>query len=141
MDTMTIGQLAKVSGVAPRTIRFYEAKGILPKPRRSQSAYRLYDHSDLRRLTVVRRARALGFGLTEAKAILRAAEREECSTFQGQVGESMARKLEEVGKMIDHLETTRAELRKSIDFLKSCECDWGDCRQAAFECGTECLGA
>ena len=51
METMTIGDLAKVAGVPPRTIRFYESKGVLPIPGRSSSGYRLYRPDDLKRLS------------------------------------------------------------------------------------------
>ncbi len=39
---LTIGQLAKLTGVPPKTIRYYEEVGILPPPERSESRYRLY---------------------------------------------------------------------------------------------------
>ncbi len=41
---MTIGQLARATGVTPKTIRYYEQVGILPVPRRSETGYRQYVH-------------------------------------------------------------------------------------------------
>ena len=40
---LTIGRVAKTSGVAAKTIRYYEQIGVLPAPSRGVSGYRLYD--------------------------------------------------------------------------------------------------
>ena len=82
MEAMTIGDLAKVAGVPPGTIRFYESKGILPSPSRSASGYRLYGPDDLKRLSLVRRAHSLGFSLTEVGNLIRLAQHEQCDSFQ-----------------------------------------------------------
>ncbi len=39
---LSIGQLAKLCGVSPRTLRYYEELGILPAPPRSAGGTRLY---------------------------------------------------------------------------------------------------
>ena len=57
---LTIGQLAKATGVTSKTIRYYESVGVLRPPARSSSGYRQYDQSAAERLLFVRRARALG---------------------------------------------------------------------------------
>jgi DNA-binding transcriptional MerR regulator len=56
---LTIGQLAEVTCVPPKTVRYYEEVGILPPPQRSESGYRLYTDVDVRRLELIRRARAV----------------------------------------------------------------------------------
>jgi DNA-binding transcriptional MerR regulator len=68
----TIGQAAKASGIPARTIRFYEAAGVLPPPGRSPSGYRQYTADAVRQLLFVRRARALGLSLPHLKALLAA---------------------------------------------------------------------
>jgi len=133
METMTIGDLAKVAGVPPRTIRFYEQKGILPAPGRSRSGYRLYGPDDLKRLSLVRRARSLGFSLAEVRALLRLAQHERCDSFQGKAAQLMVQKLAEVDAAIQQLNATRQELEKSISN------NGGDCQQAVLECGCDCL--
>lgn len=57
-----IGELARRTGVAVRTIRFYTDEGLLPA-RRSTGGHRRYDAGALQRLTLIRRLRALGLGL------------------------------------------------------------------------------
>ncbi len=70
ITTMTIGQLAKASGVAIETIRFYEKQGLLEEPRRRMSGYREYDETVIPRLRFIRRAKQLGFTLGEIKELL-----------------------------------------------------------------------
>jgi DNA-binding transcriptional MerR regulator len=67
--TLTIGQVAKTSGVAAKTIRYYEEIGVLPSPRRAPSGYRLYDQPGVERLRFIRRARTLGLPLHQLKML------------------------------------------------------------------------
>ncbi|MBO6538331.1 MAG: helix-turn-helix domain-containing protein [Rhizobiaceae bacterium] len=66
----SIGQVSARSGVNIETIRYYERKGILPAPARTQSGRRQYDRDDLSRLRFVRKCRDLGFSMSDAKALL-----------------------------------------------------------------------
>lgn len=67
---MQIGQLAKHTGVAIDTVRYYERQGVLPRPVRRASGYRRYDDEDVVRLRFIRRAKALGFTLEEIRELL-----------------------------------------------------------------------
>jgi DNA-binding transcriptional MerR regulator len=131
---MTIGELASRSRVPPRTIRFYEAKGILPLPRRSGAGYRLYEPADLKRLVLVRRARSLGFSLSEAATLVGLAEHERCDSFQGQAAQLLVARLAEVDAAIERLNETRRELRETLEGYTG-----ADCQQAALQCGCDCL--
>jgi MerR family copper efflux transcriptional regulator len=71
MSTLTIGKLANAAGVGIDTVRFYERAGLLNKPRRTASGYRLYAASDVGRLRFIRRAKTLGFSLDEIAELLR----------------------------------------------------------------------
>jgi MerR family copper efflux transcriptional regulator len=62
-QTVTIGHVAKVTGVAAKTIRYYEEIGVLPAPTRTASGYRQYDEPGVQRVRFIRRARALGLPL------------------------------------------------------------------------------
>jgi DNA-binding transcriptional MerR regulator len=72
---LTIGRLAKATGVAPKTIRYYEQIGVLPAPSRSTARYRQYDASDVQRLRFIRRARSLRMPLREIKTLVAAFEK------------------------------------------------------------------
>ena len=64
-----IGQLARRSGVAAKTLRYYESLGLLAPTRRTESRYRLYDRGSLARLEFVRKAQQLGLSLAEIRGI------------------------------------------------------------------------
>jgi MerR family mercuric resistance operon transcriptional regulator len=66
--------LSKHTGTNIETIRYYERVGLLPPPARSSGGYRLYGTAHLKRLTFVRRARALGFPLAEVRKLLTLAD-------------------------------------------------------------------
>jgi DNA-binding transcriptional MerR regulator len=57
LPRLTIGALAERTGSSVPTVRYYEEIGLLPKARRGPGGQRLYDESDLKRLTFVRRCR------------------------------------------------------------------------------------
>lgn len=67
---MTITQLARKAGVGTDTVRYYEKRGLLPKPPRRPSGYRIYDEEALRLLNFIRRAQTLGFSLQEIAELL-----------------------------------------------------------------------
>ncbi len=74
MRTITIGRLAELAGVHLETIRYYERIGLMPEPGRTSGGYRSYADGHVRRLSFIRRARELGFGVEEVRALLGLAE-------------------------------------------------------------------
>ncbi len=71
---LAIGPLSKRTGCNIETIRYYERVGLLSLPARSPGGYRLYEDQHVKRLTFIRRARALGFSIDEARTLLRLAD-------------------------------------------------------------------
>jgi len=68
-QTVTIGHVAKVTGVAAKTIRYYEEIGVLPAPTRAASGYRQYDEPGVQQVRFIRRARTLGLPLRQLKML------------------------------------------------------------------------
>ncbi|PWV68864.1 MerR family DNA-binding transcriptional regulator [Halomonas sp. A11-A] len=66
--TYTIGELAKMFEVTPRTIRFYEQEGLLAPERRGQT--RIYRDKDRVRLKLTLRGKRLGFSLAEIREVV-----------------------------------------------------------------------
>jgi hypothetical protein len=60
---LQIGEVAKLIGVSPKTIRYYHEIGLLAEPKRTESGCRLYTAQDLLRLQHIRRLRSLGLPL------------------------------------------------------------------------------
>src|SRR6266849_5297734 len=71
---IAIGDLAKRTNTNVETIRYYERAVLLPAPARSLAGYRLYGIGHVKRLTFIRRARALGFSIGEVRTLLRLAD-------------------------------------------------------------------
>lgn len=65
-----IGELARRTGLNPKTIRYYEQIGLLPVPGRSPSGYCLYETEDEDRLRFIHRVQRLGFTLGEIGEVL-----------------------------------------------------------------------
>ena len=84
MRPMTIAKLAEASGVHLETVRYYERIGLVPKPSRTASNYRSYGAKDVERLSFIRRAREIGFSISEIKELLTLAQpsRAPCAEVQ-----------------------------------------------------------
>jgi MerR family mercuric resistance operon transcriptional regulator len=70
---LTIGRLARASGVNLETIRYYQRIGLMSEPGRTPGGHRSYEEDHRRRLTFIRRARELGFSLEQVRELLRLA--------------------------------------------------------------------
>ena len=110
-DQMTIGDLADKTGVHPKTIRFYEAKGLMPAPRRSASGYRLYSSLDVQRLRLIRAGRSLRLSIADVRELMAVARHENCVSFQGEVARLIVAKLEQVEESIQQLTRLKEELQ------------------------------
>jgi DNA-binding transcriptional MerR regulator len=69
------GELARLAGVSPDTLRHYERIGVLPRPPRTPAGYRRYPASALERVRLIRRALAIGFSLDELRRVLQVRDR------------------------------------------------------------------
>ncbi|QUQ70135.1 MerR family transcriptional regulator [Kutzneria sp. CA-103260] len=69
-DLYGIGELARLTGLSVRTIRFYSDSGLLPPTERTHAGYRMYDIHALTRLRFVRTLRELGVDLPTVHRVL-----------------------------------------------------------------------
>ena len=70
MGRLSVGEVARLAGVTPRTVRHYHATGLLPEPPRDSSGYRRYSSRDAITLIRAVRLRALGMPLPQVAARL-----------------------------------------------------------------------
>lgn len=109
---LRIGEVSRRSGVGIEALRFYERRGLLGRPSRTESNYRVYDESVLERLDFIRRAQAVGFTLDEIGEIL--AESADGRRPCRHVRELARRKLEELDRRLAELRRHRAELVRTL---------------------------
>jgi DNA-binding transcriptional MerR regulator len=107
---VSIAEAARRSGVPARTIRFYEAEGIVEPPARDANGYRRYGGAGVRRLRLVGRLRRLGLPLPEAGAVAERAFVSECQTYVRDVGALLERQCAEIDRRVAELLALRAEL-------------------------------
>ena len=68
---MHIGEAAQRAGVGVETIRYYETRGLIPRPQRpAGGGYRVYPAETVHRIRFVRRSQQLGFALKEIGELL-----------------------------------------------------------------------
>ena len=140
---LTIGRLAERAGVPRKTIRYYEEVGVLPAPNRSDSGYRLYSGIDVRRVELVRRARALDMGLAEVRQLVEWATTGSCNDFQDRFREVLDQKLADVDQRIADLEHLKGDLQRMGAHFAASQQE-ADAGHTVFECSPEtctCLGA
>ena len=112
---MRIGELAGRVGTSTRTLRYYEARGLV-QARRTVNGYRDYDDDDLRVVREIRTLLDIGFGLDEVRPFvdcLRAghASGDACPASQ----EVHRRKLAELDACIARMQAVRDQVRRQLD--------------------------
>jgi DNA-binding transcriptional MerR regulator len=111
---LTIGELARELQLNPKTIRYYEQVGLLPRPRRSESGYRLYSREEMERLQLVKRAKLLGLTLAEIKELVEYAIDGRCGAVQDQLFSLLKAKLGEIDQKIQELIIFREDLQRYL---------------------------
>ncbi len=112
MNGLTIGDVARKAQVNVETLRYYERRGLLAKPPRSDSNYRLYPEDAVKRVRFIRRAQELGFTLKEIGELfsLRATAGASCKAVRQRAEEKIA----DVNEKIRTLEAMHAALAKLV---------------------------
>lgn len=113
---MQIGDLAKEAGVSTQTIRFYERRGLLKTPMRTQAGYRSYSDSFVQIVRFIKQSKELGYTLSEIKVLLNL---HDSNGDTSQARTLALTKIENIDGQIKKL----TEMRKSLkDFVDSCSC-------------------
>jgi DNA-binding transcriptional MerR regulator len=110
---LKIGDVSRLSGIGIEALRFYEKSGLLDKPSRTYSGYRVYRPEVLDRLDFIKRAQSLGFSLGEIKRIIEDARRGESPCDE--VREIVGRRLEELYERMREMRRYRRELAETLE--------------------------
>ena len=110
---MNIGALAKKTGIAAKTIRYYETVGLLAAPPRSEGNYRVYGERDVATLRFVQRARHLGFSIKEIAGLV--ALWHDRKRASAEVRALAVAHLDEIEGKLRELQTMQRTLRQLID--------------------------
>ena len=114
---LKIGEVAKRTGVGIETLRFYERQGLLGRPARTESGYRLYDESVIEQLEFIRQAQTLGFSLAEIARI----------TTESRAGHSPCAEVREIVRArLAELDERLAELKRYRKELAATLAEWDE---------------
>ncbi|MGH9585013.1 MAG: MerR family transcriptional regulator [Bryobacteraceae bacterium] len=108
MRRLTIGKVAKQAGINLETIRYYERQGVLPKPPRTASGYRMFPEDAVDRLRFIKRAQELGFSLKEIVDLLEV-KPGDCAAVRAKAQAKIA----DVDAKIQHLQAIRKVLMQT----------------------------
>jgi MerR family copper efflux transcriptional regulator len=122
-ESFTISQVAHMTGINAKAIRYYEGIGLLPPPPRSSNQYRRYGMPDVNRLILLRRIRYLGVPLTEAKSLLSSATEARRAEVQHDLLRLVQDRLVALDQEIAELHLLREELGQYQHRLSSCHPD------------------
>jgi MerR family mercuric resistance operon transcriptional regulator len=112
MDGLSIGDVAKQANVHTETLRYYERRGLLARPPRSTSNYRLYAAETVRRVRFIKGAQELGFSLREIQELL--SLRAEPKTSCEDIRERAEAKITDIEAKIRSLQAMKRALAKLV---------------------------
>lgn len=102
----TIKDAARITGLTPRTLRYYESIGIIPTPQRSGGNYRVYSSEDIEDITRIKRITSLGFPLRSVAQFL-----------ENPSGENTRIALKRLAAEMDRQMADLTERRRAIDSI------------------------
>ena len=110
---MNISVASKAAGLAVKTVRYYADIGLVSAPSRSETGYRIYDESAVRKLVFVRRAREFGFSINECRELLNLFEDQKRSSAD--VKRITMKRLAEIATKQHELQSLHDELAYLVD--------------------------
>lgn len=111
MTLLTIGKIAKQTGVTVAAVRFYERQGLIAPPRRTPAGYRQYPPDTVKRVLFIRRAKEAGFSLKDIGELLHL--RRDPRTSCADIRRRTERKIEEIDQKLADL----GQIRRSLEQL------------------------
>ena len=111
---MRIGAAAERAGVNVQTLRYYERRGLLPRPPRRESGYREFPDDAVRVVRFIKRAQDLGFALDEVAELLKL--RNEKRRDRARIRTIAERRMKPIDRKLAELQA----MRKALGHLVHC---------------------
>jgi DNA-binding transcriptional MerR regulator len=128
--TLRIGEIAERSGVTPRTIRYYEELGLLPRSERELGKHRVYTESDVDRICELTRLRdLLGLSLDELRSMIAAEDVRAEIRRRFQETDSREEQLALLDEALPHIETQLTLVRRRLSALQELEAELAERRK------------
>lgn len=120
---MLIGALAETTGVTAKTVRFWEAEGLLHPPARTVGGYRDYPDDVVDRVKFILAAQSAGLSLRQISEILmlRDGGQPPCNHAAELVDERLV-DIEQRMSEMERMRTALQQIRKQLNVLDSAEC-------------------
>lgn len=117
VTTYKIGEVASRANVNKETVRYYEKRGLISKPDRRRSGYRIFTKEHVDQIKFIKRSQKLGFTLTEINELLdlRINKNERCEKVRQKASE----KLSDINQKIEDLTTMSQILKQLIEDCKT----------------------
>jgi DNA-binding transcriptional MerR regulator len=103
-------QIAKQTGINAETLRFYEKSGLLPVPERTEKGYRLYNEETIKRLELIKHAKACGLTLNEIRETIEILSSDNID--YDSVNQFIGKKIGEIDSRISELNGMKTILNK-----------------------------
>lgn len=109
-----ISEIARKCNINKETIRYYERKGVIPKPKRTDVGYRMYTEETVGRIKFIKHMQELGFTLAEIDKLLGIVDKDSdrCTDMY----QFIVQKIEEVQSKIQDL----IRIEKMLQQLREC---------------------
>jgi DNA-binding transcriptional MerR regulator len=128
--TLRIGEIAERSGVTPRTIRYYEELGLLPRTERELGKHRVYTESDVERICELTRLRdLLGLSLDELRSMIAAEDVRAEIRRRFHETDSREEQLALLDEALPHIETQLSLVRRRLSALQELETELAERRK------------
>ncbi|WP_283130216.1 Cu(I)-responsive transcriptional regulator [Enterovibrio norvegicus] len=119
---MKINEVSRITGLNAKTIRFYEQKGVISEPSRSENGYRDYNERQVNELQMISRSRLVGFSLDECQALLDLSRNP--NRRSADVKQKALEKIDEIDEKIKELQAMKTSLKT---LASACPGDNGAC--------------
>lgn len=112
MNKYSIGEVAKITGLSTKTIRFYEEKGVIGSALREDNGYRFYSEKNLEEIRLIKYAKDMGLPLAEIKKLAVGCAGGDCNHTKEYNNKVISDYIGLLAERIKQMEILRSRLKK-----------------------------